>query len=115
MNRALEMMGTLVKRVGELFFIINHLLRRMQFQLKSTISNTLASIYSDGLFACLGNNANIGNRSCSSDEKEFEDVDDPLDYTGSCQENIAVIGDDSCIGFMSCSDNTGDIEGPNSW
>lgn len=115
MNRALEMMGTLVKRVGELFFNFNHHLVVCNFNLSSPMSNTLASTYSDGLFACLGNSATIGSGSCISDEKTFEDVDDPLDHTGACQENIAGIGDDSCIGFSSCSDNTGDIEGPNSW
>lgn len=92
----------------------------MRYLWKALIANSF-NLYcvlarSDGLFACLGNRADVSDNSCISGEKTYRDVPgDPFDYIGACQGNQANIGKECCWGFMSCAENTGEITGPSSW
>ena len=68
------------------------------------------SLFSSGLFACLGNTATIRDGSCQSIEKEFDDVpNDPFDYIGVCQFNKGTILDNACHHVEACARNTGEI------
>lgn len=64
----------------------------------------------NGLTACVQNEGNVGDNSCSTTEKFQNETDDfPKGWRGACAVNKATIGESSCKEQGSCLGNMQDI------